>query len=97
MSKKYLPLTDPIFDYIQTVSVREPEVLKRLREETAKLAHSSMQISPDQGQFMALLVQIGVLKARHLRQQLGDDVLDLTRRSKTALDPEGILNPGKWI
>ncbi len=58
MSKKYLPLTDPIFDYMQTVSVREPEVLKRLREETAGLAQSQMQISPDQGQFMGLLVQL---------------------------------------
>ena len=40
---------------------------------------------------------IGVLKARHLRDQLGDDVLELTRRVKAALDPLGILNPGKWI
>ncbi|MBX3284255.1 MAG: FAD-binding protein [Actinobacteria bacterium] len=40
---------------------------------------------------------IGVLKARHLRDQLGDDVMDLTRRIKAALDPDGILNPGKWV
>ncbi len=40
---------------------------------------------------------IGVLKARHLRDQLGDDVMDLTRRIKAALDPAGILNPGKWV
>ena len=40
---------------------------------------------------------IGSLKARHLREQLGDDVLDVTRRIKQALDPAGILNPGKWI
>ncbi|MEZ5136653.1 MAG: FAD-linked oxidase C-terminal domain-containing protein [Acidimicrobiales bacterium] len=40
---------------------------------------------------------IGVLKARHLRAQLGDDVLELTRRIKDALDPEHILNPGKWV
>ncbi len=40
---------------------------------------------------------VGVLKARHLVSQLGPDVMDLTRRVKDALDPEGILNPGKWV
>jgi len=58
MSKKYLTLTDSIYGYLQAVSVREPEVLKRLREETASMPNSTMQISPDQGQFMALLVQL---------------------------------------
>ena len=40
---------------------------------------------------------VGVLKARHLVSQLGPDVMDLTRRIKAALDPDGILNPGKWV
>jgi glycolate oxidase len=40
---------------------------------------------------------VGTLKARHLRAQLGDDVLDITRAVKAALDPQGILNPGKWV
>ena len=40
---------------------------------------------------------IGTLKAAHLVQQLGEDVFDLTRRVKQALDPLGILNPGKWV
>ena len=40
---------------------------------------------------------VGTLKARHLAMQLGPDVLDLTRRIKQALDPQGILNPGKWV
>jgi glycolate oxidase len=40
---------------------------------------------------------VGVLKARHLVSQLGDDVMDLTRRIKQALDPHDILNPGKWV
>ena len=40
---------------------------------------------------------IGTLKATHLRSQLGPDVLDLTRRVKEALDPLGLLNPGKWV
>ena len=40
---------------------------------------------------------IGSLKAAHLGEQLGADALDLTRRIKAALDPDGILNPGKWV
>jgi FAD/FMN-containing dehydrogenase len=40
---------------------------------------------------------VGSLKARHLAEQLGPDAMDLARRVKAALDPAGILNPGKWI
>jgi len=40
---------------------------------------------------------VGSLKARHLAQQLGPDVLELSRRVKAALDPQGLLNPGKWL
>jgi glycolate oxidase len=38
---------------------------------------------------------VGTLKVRHLTEQLGDDVMELTRRVKDAFDPQGILNPGK--
>lgn len=40
---------------------------------------------------------VGTLKIAHLHEQLGPDVLDLSRRIKHALDPQGILNPGKWV
>jgi glycolate oxidase len=40
---------------------------------------------------------IGTLKAAHLATQLGDDVMELTARVKAALDPDRILNPGKWV
>jgi len=40
---------------------------------------------------------IGSLKAHLLGEQLGPDALDLARRVKTALDPAGTFNPGKWI
>ncbi len=40
---------------------------------------------------------IGSLKARHLATQLGSDVMELTKSIKHALDPQGILNPGKWV
>ena len=40
---------------------------------------------------------VGTLKVRHAHEQLGPDVMDITRRVKQALDPLGILNPGKWV
>ncbi len=55
---KFAPLTESTYQYLLSVSSRESEVLRRLREETAALPNASMQISPDQGQFMALLVQL---------------------------------------
>ncbi len=58
MSKKTLGLDNQLYDYLLSVSLREPDVLRQLREETARLPMAMMQISPEQGQFMALLVQL---------------------------------------
>ena len=58
MSNKYLPLNDQIYEYLQAVSLREHDALRRLREETAAMSQANMQIAPEQGQFMALLVQL---------------------------------------
>ncbi|MDB9313404.1 class I SAM-dependent methyltransferase [Spirulina sp. CS-785/01] len=58
MTKKTLGLDDSLHHYLQAVSLREPDILKQLREETAQLPMSQMQIAPEQGQFMALLVQL---------------------------------------
>lgn len=49
--------TNAIQDYISDVTLREPDILARLRAETDPLPFSGMQISPLQGQFMALLAQ----------------------------------------
>ncbi len=57
MSRDQLSPTDKLEAYIRDVSVREPEILTRLRAETANLEAAAMQISPEQGQFMALLVE----------------------------------------
>ncbi|MBD2043941.1 class I SAM-dependent methyltransferase [Microcoleus sp. FACHB-672] len=58
MSKQTLGLSDRIYDYLLSASLRETGILHRLREETANHPYAMMQISPEQGQFMALLVQL---------------------------------------
>jgi caffeoyl-CoA O-methyltransferase len=52
----YTP-TSELAQYFRSVSIREPDVLRRLREETAAYPNAGMQISPEQGQFMAFLVR----------------------------------------
>lgn len=51
-------MDDQLLEYLRQNSVREPDVLQELREETQKLPHSGMQISPEQGQLMAMLVKL---------------------------------------
>lgn len=58
MGKKTLPLDDKLYDYLLSVSLRETPLLKKLREETDLLESAAMQISADQGQFMALLLKM---------------------------------------
>ncbi|XP_010413322.1 PREDICTED: uncharacterized protein LOC104699678 [Camelina sativa] len=56
-NKQVISLTPRLYDYVPT-NVREPKILKQLREETSKLRGSQMQASPDQAQLLAMLVQI---------------------------------------
>ena len=58
MARKTLGLDDRLANYLRSVSVREPEILQQLRRETATHPMGQMQIAPEQGQFMALLVQL---------------------------------------
>src|SRR5579864_3647729 len=53
-----LVITPALAAYLRQVTLREPPVLARLREESASLPNAQMQISPEQGQFMALLVEL---------------------------------------
>jgi predicted O-methyltransferase YrrM len=55
---RYSPFDERTYQYLLSNSVREPEAARRLREETQQLANAQMQIGPDQGQFMQLLVQL---------------------------------------
>jgi len=58
MSNRTISMTDELYAYLLKVSLREPELLQRLREETAQHPRRGMQISPEQGQFMQLLVRL---------------------------------------
>jgi predicted O-methyltransferase YrrM len=58
MSNRSISLTDSLYQYMNDVSLREAPLLLALREETAELTQRSMQIAPEQGQFMALLVRL---------------------------------------
>ena len=58
MSPRTIGMTDALYDYIVTVSLREPEILSRLRAETEAGPGGMMQISPEQGQFMQLLAEL---------------------------------------
>ncbi|EXB42567.1 Tricin synthase 1 [Morus notabilis] len=56
-NKQVISITPRLYDYI-LANVREPEILRQLREETASMRGSQMQVSPDQAQLLAMLVQI---------------------------------------
>jgi predicted O-methyltransferase YrrM len=58
MTTRTLGITPNLYDYLLSVSLREPEILTQLRQETALQPMGRMQIAPEQGQFMALLVQL---------------------------------------
>ena len=58
MSARPTALTDALHDYLQSHGVRESAVMRRLREETARHEMAMMQISPEQGALMALLVEL---------------------------------------
>lgn len=58
MTRRTNWLPDELYRYLLDVSLRDDPVLRRLREETAGLEQANMQIGPDQGQFMGLLLEL---------------------------------------
>jgi predicted O-methyltransferase YrrM len=57
MSRTQTPITEELEAYVNEVTLREPEPLRRLREATEDHPHASMQIGPAQGQFLHLLTR----------------------------------------
>src|SRR5262245_10276337 len=86
MSNKTFTLSDQLHSYLLSVSVHEPEILARLRQETANLPAAGMQIAPEQGQFLRLLVQlIGARKTLEVGVFTGYSSLSVA----LALPPDG--------
>lgn len=86
MQKKSFGLDNRLYDYLLSVSLHEPEVLQQLRQETARHPEAIMQIAPEQGQFMALLVQLlGATKTLEVGVFTGYSSLSVA----LALPPDG--------
>ena len=86
MSRETINLTPQLYDYVLDHSLRKPDVLRRLREETATLEAANMQIAADQGQFMALLAKLmGARRVIEVGTFTGYSALALA----LALPPEG--------
>ena len=64
MSRTSINLTDQVYEYILSVTLREDEIMQRCRAQTARHKWGVMQISPELGQFMAMLVKL--LNARKI-------------------------------
>lgn len=58
MSNRSIELDDALYQYLLSVSLREPPILAELRQRTAQLPAARMQIAPEQGQFMHWLVAL---------------------------------------
>ncbi|MDJ0936085.1 MAG: class I SAM-dependent methyltransferase [Kiloniellales bacterium] len=86
MSYRPTPLTEDLHRYLLEVSLREPALLARLREETARRGDAGMQISPEQGQFMAFLIELtGARRVLEIGTFTGYSALSMA----LALPPEG--------
>src|SRR5262249_35581096 len=78
MSPRTIGLSDQLYDYVLKASLREPELLRRLRKETAQLPDAQMQIAPDQGQLMGLVVRmIGARRALEIGTFTGYSALSV--------------------
>ncbi|MBV7535175.1 class I SAM-dependent methyltransferase [Duganella sp. sic0402] len=88
MSNRTLNLTDALYDYVLAHSLREHPAQAALRAATRDHERASMQISPEQGQFMALLVKLsGARNAIEIGVFTGYSALSVA----LALPPEGRL------
>lgn len=88
MTNKSPTLDDRLYDYLLSVTLHEPAVLRELREETAQHPYGGMQIAPEQGQFMAWLIE---LIGAHRVLEIGVFTGYSSTCMALALPPEGRL------
>ncbi|MDR3477083.1 MAG: class I SAM-dependent methyltransferase [Gammaproteobacteria bacterium] len=97
MSDTTINLTPQLYEYLQNVSLREPEVLKQLRQQTQKMSTGHMQISPEQGQLMRLLVElIGAKKTLDIGVFTGYSALSVALALPTEGKVIGCDINGEW-
>lgn len=78
MEKSDIEISKELYEYMLSVSLREHDALRELREVTAKDPNAIMQIPPEQGQFMALLVKmIGAKKTLEIGTYTGYSTLSV--------------------
>jgi len=88
MPSKYISLDQGLYDYVLNSSLRESSVLTELRAETATLPLAVMQIAPEQGQFMAMLIKLlGARRAIEVGVYTGYSALAVA----DALPDDGLL------
>lgn len=82
------PMTDALYEYSLAVGVREPDLFRELRAETAALPNGEMQIAPEQGPLAAMLVRLlGAKNCLEVGTFTGYSALWVA----TALPPDGNL------
>ena len=80
MSTRTIGISDQLYDYLLSVSVPADTLWERLRDETSEVVGFNMQISPEQGQFMSLLIKmLGVKKAIEIGTFTGYSALCVAR------------------
>jgi O-methyltransferase len=77
-----------VLQYIKAHSVRDSDLLAELRAETSKLSNAVMQVPPEEGQFLALMVNAtGAKRCLEIGTFTGYSALCVAQ----ALPPEGTL------
>lgn len=86
MSSRTLNLPEALSNYVRDVAAREPEILAKLRAETQNVQYSMMQITPEQGALMRLLIELtGARRTLEVGVYTGYSALAVA----LALPPEG--------